>query len=95
MKKRLTLAWFCNLIDTFATLYLCGNGYATEINPFMRILLVNPIVFAIVKISLITLVLFWLWRERASKYAVIASYIACFIYGALALYYAVIFILFH
>lgn len=93
MKLLLLIAWLGNLIDTAATLYLVGLGYH-EANPIMRQLLQYPRLFAAVKICTMTAALLWLWKERESKLAVMASWIAAVVYGAIAVYYAAWFIIY-
>ena len=86
METRLIFTWVCNLADTVSTLYLFGCGY-TEVNPVMAWLLQSPLRFALVKIGAMTTVVAWLWWERDSRYARIASWVAAVTYGAVALYY--------
>ena len=86
MKTRLIITGASNLADTAATLYLFGCGYA-EANPIMAWLLQWPLRFALVKIGAMTTVVAWLWWERDSRYARIASWVAAVTYGAVALYY--------
>lgn len=83
-----------NLIDTVATLYLYQTGMFEELNPFMAVLLQNPFIFAVVKIGVITAILIRLWKEREDKKAQIAINIGCWIYGLIALYYAILIVLY-
>lgn len=87
MRTRLTIAGIGNLIDTISTIYLYNLGF-TEANPIMAQLLNYPILFALVKLSTMTVILVWLWRERESKYARIAAVVSAVLYGLIALYYA-------
>ena len=91
---KLLLIWLCNLIDTFATLCLYQTGMFEELNPVMALLLHHPFLFTIIKISVITIVLLRLWKEREDKKAQIAINVGCWIYGLVALYYAILIILF-
>lgn len=93
MTLPLTIAWLGNLIDMAATLILVAHGYH-EANPIMRPLLNYPILFAAIKLGIMTAVLLWLWHERESKLAVIASWIAAVLYGGIAAYYVLFPILF-
>ena len=88
--KPLIIAYLGNIIDTVATLYLYSQG-GRELNPFMAMLLKSPWMFAVVKISVVTLVVIRLWTCRESKNARIAAWVAAAIFGALSLYYCVIF----
>lgn len=84
----LIIAYLGNIIDTAATLYLADKGFI-EANPFMGMLLQTPCMFALVKISLMTIVVIRLWTCRENKYARIASWVGAVVYGALSLYYVV------
>jgi formate-dependent nitrite reductase membrane component NrfD len=95
MMKKLYLIGFGNLIDTFATLYLYQTGMFVELNPVMAFFLRNPFIFAVVKIGVITAILIRLWKEREHKYPQIAINIGCWIYGLIAVYYAILLVLFH
>ena len=88
--QKLFFIGICNLIDTISTLCLYQTGMFEELNPFMAVLLQNPVIFAIVKIGLITAIVIRLWKEREDKKAQIAINIGCWIYGLIALYYAFI-----
>ena len=88
--KPLIIAYLGNIIDTVATLYLADKGFI-EANPFMASLLQTPCMFALVKISIMTIVVIRLWICRGNKNARIASWVAAAIFGALSLYYCVIF----
>ena len=88
MKKPLIIAYLGNIIDTVATLYLYSKG-GRELNPFMAMLLQSPWMFAVVKISVVTIIVIRLWTCRESKNAQIAAWVAAAIFGALSLYYGV------
>ena len=88
--KPLIIAYIGNIIDTAATLYLYSKG-GLEINPFMALLLKSPWMFAVVKISIMSILVMRLWACREDKTAKIAAWVAAAIYGALSLYYCVIF----
>lgn len=54
-----------NLIDYALTAYWVGlHGIQSEINPLMRWALSTPGAFAIIKLFLFPLFLFWMWRKR-------------------------------
>jgi hypothetical protein len=90
MKNRLLIAWIGNLIDTASTVILCCVHGFTEINPIMAWLLRCPALFVAVKLTAMTSVVIWLWRNRNDKKANIASWIAAVVYGAIASYYVVL-----
>ena len=89
MKKYISIG-LCNLIDTIATLYLCRTCAFLEVNPFMAILLQRPVMFAMVKIILISAVLIRLWYSQEDKKAQVAVNIGCWMYGLIASYYVAI-----
>ena len=89
MKTALLIAWIGNLIDTASTVTLCcGHGFA-EVNPIMAWFLHIPVLFVAVKLTAMTAVCVWLWRNRNDKKANIASWIAAVVYGVIAIYYVV------
>ena len=90
MTLLLTIAWLGNLIDMVATLILVAHGYH-EANPIMRQLLQYPQLFVAVKLGLMAALLCYLWYERESRLAVIASWIAAMIYTSISIYYGVFF----
>jgi hypothetical protein len=94
MMKKLYFIGLGNLIDTIATLSLYQTGMFEELNPFMAKLLQNPFIFAIVKIGVMTIILIRLWQVREDKKSKIAINIGCWIYGLIALYYAILIVLF-
>lgn len=87
--KPLIIAYLGNIIDTVATLYLMDKGFI-EVNPFMAALLQSPFIFALVKISIMTILVIRLWMCRESKRARIASWVAAGLFGGLSVYYGVI-----
>lgn len=95
MIKKLYFIGLGNLIDTFSTLYLYQTGMFVELNPVMAFFLQNPFIFAVVKIGLITGILVRLWKEREHKYSKIAMNIGCWIYGLIAIYYAILLVIHH
>lgn len=92
--QKILFIWICNLIDTISTLCLYETGMFEELNPFMALLLQNPLLFAIVKIGVMTILLIRLWQVREDKKSKIAINIGCWIYGLIALYYAILIVLF-
>ena len=92
---KLIFIWTCNLIDTIATLYLYQTGMFKELNPFMALLLQNPFLFGVVKVSIISIVLVRLWQAQEDEKAQIAINVGCWIYGLIALYYVIQLIIFY
>ena len=91
MKKSVIIAGTGNLIDTAATIILHHRYGYTEANPIMSLLLQYPVLFASVKLVVMSAVLLWLWRNRNSRYARYAALVAALVYGAIAIYYTVFF----
>ena len=91
MKTRLVLLWLFNLIDTAATLYLYLFYDGIEVNPISVLLLRSPQVFANVKLSAMTIVVWLLLRKRDSAICKAASWILFIEYFAVVIYYIVIF----
>lgn len=92
--KKLIFIWICNLIDTVSTLILIRTGMFVEVNPLMALLLQNPFLFVLVKISVMTIVLLYLWKQKEHKKAQFVMNVGCWIYGLLAFYYTIIGILY-
>lgn len=91
MRTLLLIAGFGNLIDTIATVYLTSVGYV-EVNPFMAKLLEFPAVFVTVKMAVMTGLLVFLWRKRADRHAKPMAILAAVVYGLIAVYYGITFI---
>ena len=86
MKLLLLIAWLGNLIDTIATVYLAGLGYA-EANPIMAQLLEYPVIFVIVKMFLMSGLCAYLWLKRSDRHAKPMAVIAASVYGVITAYY--------
>lgn len=93
--SKLLFIWTCNLIDTISTLSLYKTGMFEELNPFMTLLLKNPSLFGVVKVSVISIVLVRLWKTQEDEKAQIAINVGCWIYGLIALYYVIPLIIFY
>ena len=91
MKARLSIGVIGNLIDTIATLILYYNYGFTEANPIMAKLVELPFLFVVTKVVVITLMAVWLWKKRDDKHAKFLSWVLAIVYGAIAIYYAIIF----
>ena len=90
MKHRLIATFAFNLIDIIATLVTTQSGFV-EVNPVAAFLLNEPNVFLFVKFTLVTALLLYLWANRQNRLARVASWIAFGMYGALAVYYTIVF----
>lgn len=88
----LITAFMGNLIDTIATLYLSNRGY-TELNPILGHLLAYPGLFAGVKITAMTAVLLFLWKNREDRHAKPLAIFAAAVYGAVSVYYGWVFMM--
>ena len=79
---------FFNLLDIIFTIFSITAGFAVEANPFLHEMIEeSELKFAIVKLSLVSLCCFLLWRLRDFKIAR-TSTVFCFLtYGALMLYH--------
>lgn len=93
MKRRLIAIFLFNIIDTLITLYVTQRGYV-ELNPVVRILLYCPTAFAVVKISIVSLALWWLWRNRTERLARAASWCAFGIYSSVMVHYCITFLIY-
>lgn len=91
MRIRLTIAYIGNFIDLIATLYLLQIGFY-EVNPFMRPLLNYPCLASIVKLSAMTWVCWFLWKNKDDKHAKPLATFAAVVYGIIAFYYIIWFV---
>lgn len=77
-----------NLIDAIFTLFWVHAGLAEEANILLKDLINNnPVVFVIVKITLVSLGTFLLWRHRKRSLAVIGIFSVFLIYYFVLLYH--------
>ncbi len=81
-----------NGLDAALTILVVGSGAATEANPLMDELLAqSPLLFAIVKLSLVSLGVLLLWRLRerplawAGSVGVLAAYAGVMLQHAMVL----------
>lgn len=64
MKKYIAIN-ILNIADWALTTYWTSlHGIGVEANPIMRLALVNPWVFGVVKLILFPLFLLWLWHKK-------------------------------
>lgn len=67
------LIYILNLIDYAMTVYWVNlHGIQSEINPLMRWALSTPWAFAVIKLVLFPLFLFWMWKKKHDDSAYIA-----------------------
>jgi hypothetical protein len=77
-----------NVVDAFLTLYWITSGFATEANPLMAVLIEeHPLVFIVVKFSLVFLGSTLLWRYRKRPLSVICIFLAFMVYYGVVLYH--------
>lgn len=93
MKTRLILTWLFNLIDTVATLYLYLFHNGVELNPISAILLKSPELFATVKLSAMTVVVWLILQKRDLAVSKAASWILFIEYLLVAIYYMFVFMI--
>lgn len=59
------IIYILNFIDYAMTAYWTNlYGIQTEINPIMRLALSEPWVFAIIKLVLFPILLYWMWKKK-------------------------------
>lgn len=59
------IIYLLNVVDYATTVYWTGlYGIATETNPLMRMALANPWVFAVIKLILFPIFLYWMWKKK-------------------------------
>jgi hypothetical protein len=79
-----------NLFDAVATLTWLDLGFAEEANPLMEPLIAYcPLCFVAIKMSIVLLVCWFLWREKENTYSFLASKIVFSAYTLLALWHMV------
>lgn len=92
MKTKLYIAGAGNLIDAIATYILTQYYGAIELNPFMAWLLRYPEFAMILKVSIVTLILIYVYYSERTKYSNTLATFAAVLYGFMGLYYIVMFI---
>ena len=79
---------FLNVLDATFTLYWINTGLAKEANILLRNLVENhPVLFVIIKFTLVLAGTYILWRNRYNKYAASGLFLAFLVYYALLLYH--------
>ncbi len=77
-----------NLLDAIFTLTWINAGLAREANPLLDEVVVNhPVVFSVVKLSLVALGSLLLWHYRRRSLAVVGIFLAFLVYYFLLLYH--------
>jgi hypothetical protein len=77
-----------NLLDGIFTLIWVEHFGAGELNVLMRGLVYNsPLLFMLVKLTLVSLGTLFLWRNRSNKLAVVSLYVAFFSYYLVLLFH--------
>ncbi len=77
-----------NLVDAILTMYWVKQGFAREMNPLLEHSVQNfPVLFVVVKLSLVGLGVCVLWRNRSNLLAVSAICVALAAYYGLFLYH--------
>lgn len=76
-----------NLFDAVFTLWWVGTGHATEANIFLSDLVDRPLLFIVVKLSLVSLGSIFLWRMRTRPLAVVAIFGSFFVYYLVLLHH--------
>jgi uncharacterized protein DUF5658 len=77
-----------NLLDAIFTIVVVVTHRASEANPMMADLVHNdPWLFMIVKLTLVSLGSYLLWRLRKRAFAVLAIFLAFFVYYLVLLYH--------
>ena len=77
-----------NLVDAVFTLLYTGTGLAIEGNPLMsRVLSASPLGFMSIKLALVSLGVFLLWRLRARRAAAVGIIATAMAYSTLLAYH--------
>ena len=78
-----------NAIDGVLTVFWVFSGHAHEANPIMDHLIeVDPVVFMAVKLALVALGSFLLWRLRYKRAAVVAIFVLFMVYYGILVVHA-------
>ncbi len=88
LKWIIGLTFLINAIDGVLTVYWVFSGHAQEANPIMDHLIeVDPVVFMAVKLTLVALGSYLLWRLRYKRVAVVAIFILFMVYYGILVYH--------
>lgn len=90
MKARLIITYIFNLIDLIATIYLVSLfGLSVEGNPIGRWFIQTNLVY-VVKIAVVGLALFLLWKFKNNKLAIVGSWVILITFSLLTVYHVFI-----
>ncbi len=82
----LTIVW--NLVDLIATVFVVEAGLAIEANPLMDLALrVGVVPFALIKLSLVSLGVYFLWCHRERHLSVLGAVAIFFVYSLVVAYH--------
>ena len=90
MLIRLITIWICNFIDIISTLYFYNYYGGIETNPLTAELVKHPVLFVIVKLTIITMAVAFTWWRQDMKFCKVASWILFVEYLAVAFYYFIL-----
>jgi hypothetical protein len=76
-----------NLLDAIFTIVVVVSNRAREANPLMADLLASPGLFMVVKLVLVSLGSYLLWKLRRHPLAVMAIFLAFLVYYCILLYH--------
>ena len=77
-----------NLLDAVFTLFWINAGLAREANPLLAVIVRDrPILFTVVKLSLVGSASLLLWHHRYRPLAVVGIFLGFFVYYCLFLYH--------
>lgn len=89
LKWVLGIIFLLNAIDGVLTVFWVLSGNASEANPLMdHLIAVNPVVFMVVKLVLVALGSYLLWRVRHKRAAVVAIFILFMVYYGILVIHA-------
>ena len=83
------LIFLINAVDGVLTIFWVFSGHATEANPIMDHLIdVDPVVFMAVKLCLVAMGSYLLWRLRYKRVAVVAVFVLFMVYYSILVMHA-------
>ena len=82
------IIYFLNIFDYICTRYQVDRyGIEVEANPLMRWLMQDPHIFLSIKVTLVNILLLFIYDHREERVAEIGTWLLLIVYGALALYH--------
>ncbi len=89
LKWIIGLIFVINAIDGVLTIFWVFSGHASEANPIMDHLIeVDPVVFMGVKLALVAMGSYLLWRLRYKRIAVVSIFVLFTVYYGILVYHA-------